>query len=110
MFTVNAQSRSAQWSEAALVLCALIACMVWAKWLQGPDAGSQWDGAVYSNMASHLSQGLTERLGADPVRSEPFPFRNRVGLPLLGAAVIRLTGWQAVEALRSINIVVAVLT
>jgi len=110
MVTVNAQSRSAQWSEAALVLCALIACMVWAKWLQGPDAGSQWDGAVYSNMASHLSQGLTERLGADPVRSEPFPFRNRVGLPLLGAAVIRLTGWQAVEALRSINIVVAVLT
>lgn len=93
-----------------LVLCGLVACMVWAKWLQGPDAGANWDGVVYARMTAHLARGLTAPLGEDPELSAAFPFRNRIALPLLGAAVVRLSGWHEVEALRGVNIVVAVLT
>jgi hypothetical protein len=102
--------RSSHWREGALVLCALIACMLWAKWLQGRDMGANWDGSHYARMTAHLARGLSTPLGEDSVLTAAFPYRNRVGLPLLAAGVARLTGWDYVQSLRRFNIVVAIAT
>lgn len=96
-------------SEGLLVVVGLLVCTLWANWLQERNAGKAWDGGAYTRMATHLALGLDEPLGEVEPYAAAFPFRNRIGLPLMTAAVVRVTGWDVVNAMRVVNTVVAIL-
>jgi hypothetical protein len=78
-----------------MVVCATL----WAHWMQPPlsfQEGRGWDGKEYTDMAERLA-----RFGW-PV-SGPEPAAHRVGVPLLVATLMRLTGAQVVETFRAVN-------